>query len=92
MHAADENGVGPGEFGVVGRADVLVDQPHLPLRRQIGGDEQMPCGGMKARTPSISWIGMLKRAEGRRIARKNAKDAPAMADANRLFMRGDDLS
>jgi hypothetical protein len=36
MHAAHQHGVGPGEVGVIGRLLVLVDEAHLPFRRQIG--------------------------------------------------------
>ena len=35
----------------VAGADVLVDEADLPAGRQVGGDHQQPCGGMKARTP-----------------------------------------
>ena len=35
MHAAGEHRISPGEVTVVGGADVLVDQPHVPLRRQV---------------------------------------------------------
>jgi hypothetical protein len=40
MHAADEHGFRPFEIFPAGRADVLVDETHRPIRRQIGGDQQ----------------------------------------------------
>ena len=78
VHAAHEHGVGPGEICVGRRRDVLVDEPHLPVARQIGGDDQQPLGRHEGAHAGDQRKGMLERPEGRRIARKDAEDAPAV--------------
>ena len=40
VHAADEHGLGPGEILGRRRLDVFVDEPHLPVGRQVGRDQQ----------------------------------------------------
>ena len=62
MHAAHENRIGPGEIRIVGRREVLVDEPKLPVLRQRGGDDEKP----------------LRRHEGARVApeRKGMLEGP----------------
>ena len=40
VHAADQNGFRPFEILCRGRADILVNETHRPIRGQIGRDQQ----------------------------------------------------
>src|SRR6266481_1084937 len=82
MHAADEDGVGPGQLLLAGRPDVFIDYPYLPARRQIGGDDENTLGWHEGAHPIHQRIGVLERAEGWRIARKDTENAPMMAYPN----------
>src|SRR5438552_2757890 len=82
MHAADEDGVGPGQLLLSGRPDGFIDYPYLPSLRQIGGDHENALRRHKGAHPIHQRIGVLERAEGWRIARKDTENAPAMAYPN----------
>ena len=70
VHAADQNHIGPVEIGAARPRDVLVDEPHLPLRRHIGRDQQQPLRRHKSAHAIHQPVGVRKRAERRRISRK----------------------
>src|ERR1700758_2055891 len=82
MHSADEDGISPGHLLLARRTDVLVDDPHLPCRRQIGGNDQNSLRRHKGANPAHQRIGVLERAKGWSISRKDAENAPAMAHLN----------
>ena len=75
VHAGDEHGVGPAEVRVAGGGDVLVDEPHLPALRQVRGDHQQALGRHeRPHAPAEEGVGVLERAERRRIAWRDAED------------------
>ena len=76
MHPADKHRIGPGEIRRRGLAHVFVDEPHFPRRRQIGGNDEQALRRHERPHPIHQRIGILERAERRRIAREDAKDAP----------------
>ena len=75
VHAGDQHDVGPGEIGVGRGADVLVDEADLPAFRHVGGDQQQPLRRHERPHPVHQLVGVLERAEGRRIGRKHAQNA-----------------
>src|ERR1700687_1901558 len=81
MHAADEHGFRPFEVFGRGRTDVFVDEPYRPVLGQIGSNQQYPLLRAEGRTAVGQWVGVFKRAERRRIARKDAQDAPYRLNA-----------
>ncbi len=76
MHAADEHGFRPFEILCRRGADVLVDEAHRPMLRQIGRDQQQPLRRHEGLDAVSQGIGVFEGAERRRIARKDAQDAP----------------
>jgi len=63
VHAADENGIRPGELRILRRTDVLVDEAHVPRPRQIGGDNENALRRHEGENPPFDWVGVLERAE-----------------------------
>src|ERR1051325_3330055 len=58
------------------RAPVLVDEPHLPRLRQIGGDDQQALRRHEgAYAAAEEPIGMVERAERARVPGINAQDS-----------------
>ncbi len=81
VHAADEHRFGPFEVFLGGGANVLVDEADRPVRRQIGRDQQQALRRHEGLHAVGQRIGVLERTERRRIARKDAQDAPYRFDA-----------
>ena len=69
------------------RRDILVDEADRPWLGHIGGDQQQPLRRHEGAHPSEQVKSMRKRAEGRRIGGKNAKDAARIASGQRVTQR-----
>jgi hypothetical protein len=80
VHAADHHDVGPGKVLAARPTDVLVDKAHRPHLGQIRGDQQQPLRRHESPHAAQQRIGMRKRAERRRVGRKNAQDTPLVGD------------
>ena len=78
VHAADKDGVGPGQIVGAGRPDVLVDKANRPVRGHIGGDQQQALRRHERAHAPEQMVGVGERAEGRRVSREYAKN-PARA-------------
>ncbi len=76
MHAADEHGIGPGEIAVLGRLHILVDEAHIPMFRQGGGNDEQALRRHESFDACRELIGIFKGAEGGRVAREDAENAP----------------
>ena len=81
MHTTDEYRVRPFEVFLRGRTEVFVDETDRPVRRQIGRDQQQALRRHEGPDTVGQGIRVFERAERRRIARKNAQDAPHRFDA-----------
>ena len=81
VHAADEHGFRPFEVFLGGGANVLVDEADRPVLREIGRDQQQALRRHERLHAVGQRIGVLERTERRRIARKDAQDAPCRLDA-----------
>jgi hypothetical protein len=79
VHAADEHRVRPVELAIVGRADILVNEPNFPAFGQIGGDQQDALRRHE-RLHAHQLVGMLEGSERRRVAWKDAQDMACMSD------------
>ena len=69
---------------LVAATDILVDEADLPVRRQIGRDQQQPLRRHEGLDAVGQGIGVLERTERRRVARKHAQDAPCGLVASQL--------
>src|SRR5665213_3578179 len=76
MHAAHQHGFRPFEIFRRRFADILVDEADRPMLGQIGRDQQQPLWGHKRLDAGGQWVGILERAKRRRIAWKDAQNAP----------------
>ena len=87
VHAADQHHIGPVEIGAARPRDVLVDEPHLPLRRHIGRDQQQPLRRHESAHVVHQTIGVRKRAERRRVSREHAENSACVAGRQRETQR-----
>ncbi len=92
MHAADDDDVGPFEFGRCGRADVLVDEADRPLFRHIGRDQQEPLRRHEGAHAFHQPVGVIERAERRRVMRKDTQDPALGLDWDRAAHATSDLT
>ena len=83
VHAADQDGIGPGEIGGAGRPDILVDEADRPWLGHVGRDQQQALRRHEGAHPPEQVIGVGKRAERGRIGRKYAKDPAGIAGGQR---------
>jgi hypothetical protein len=81
MHATDEHRVRPFEVFLGGGTEVFVDETDRPVRGQIGCDQQQALRRHEGPHAVSQGIRVLERAERRRVARKDAQDAPRGLDA-----------
>ena len=75
MHAADKHDISPGEIGGFGRRDILVDEPNVPHRWEIGGNDQKALRRHEGAHVAHQRISVLERRERRRVGRKDAEHA-----------------
>ena len=76
VHAADQHGFRPLEILRRSAADILVDKADRPVGGQIGRDQQQPLRRHEGLDTVGQRIGIFEGAERRRVARKDAQDAP----------------
>src|SRR6266852_164385 len=76
MHTTDEYRVRPFEVCPRGWAEVFVNETDQPIRGQIGRDQQQALRRHEGPHTVSQGIRVLERAERRRVARKDAQDAP----------------
>src|SRR3984957_12575143 len=76
MHAADEHRFRPFEVFGRGGADIFVDEADRPVRGQIGRDQQQTLRRHEGLDAIGQGISVFECAERRRIARKDAQNAP----------------
>src|SRR6202044_2074365 len=81
VHAADKDGFRP--FEILSRCgpNVFVDEPDRPVFGHIGRYQQQPLRGHEGLNAVGQRIGILERAKGRRVARKDAQDTAHDASA-----------
>ena len=81
VHAADEHRFRPLEVFPRGGANVLVDEADRPVGREVGRDQQQALRRHESLHAIGQRVGVLERTKRRRVARKDAQDAPCRLDA-----------
>ncbi|KAH2776557.1 hypothetical protein KXW38_010149, partial [Aspergillus fumigatus] len=75
VHPADEHGFRPFEFLPRGAPEVLVDELHLPIRRQVGRNQQQALRRHEGADAIRQRIGMLECPERGGVAREHAENS-----------------
>ena len=81
VHAADEDGLRPFELFPRRAAEILVDELDLPFLGQIGREQQQALRRHEGADAVGQRVGMLERAERRRVTREDAENMPARSVA-----------
>src|SRR5262249_19356157 len=84
VHAADENEIGPSEIGCGCFADILIDEPYRPCRREVRGNQEQPLRWHKRTDPRQPTISMGKNTERGGIGGKYAKNSPPLKYRRRI--------
>ena len=91
VHAADQDDVGPLEFGGGRLADILVDEADRPPFRHIGRDQEQALRRHEGAHPLHQPIGVVEGAERGRVVRENAQDPASVLDWDRAAHATSDL-